>query len=1203
MPAAPTKLRAHKSVTIPSMGVRFVIGRAGTGKTHHCLQAIRQKLLESPVDGPRLIFLVPEQASQQMERAILLPTDPADAAIPASHRAEVFSFQRLAARLLESAAVTLPDTLSDSARIMVLRHLAAEHASELRYYRRVQRHAGFLEHLSSTISELIQEGVAPDALGPASNFVHQDQRSSAKFHDLRILYEAYLRFLGSGLLDPSQNLQLARACIARSTWIQSAEIWMDGFASLSGEETATLLEMARHAKHTEIAVLLDPSCVQHTSSPTAARSLFARTARTFGELSELFRDAGLTVEAPLVLQPKSHPRFERNHHLALLEQSLFTRPMSASPARSDLTTTPTNISLVELPSRRVEVEYAVSLICEWTRCDPPRFRYRDIAIIVRDLDPYYDLVRSALEDRAIACFIDRRRPIAHHPLVELLRIGTLLPVEGLTLELARVLLKTGLLPLDIEAADELENYLLAHGIEGFEAWTAGDWSRQKIGRKPDPLRPTQTWEIASLSRVNQARSTVVIALKEWFDFANQPEGHSGAEWSQGLLAWIVHLGVPAALSQWARHAQEQGDIDQAGEHEQTWSDVEKFLDSLTVAFGERVLRKDELAEVVDAGLGSLSLGLVPPTVDQVLVGSIERTRHPDIKAAILLGFNDGIFPARIEENSILNDDDRSRLMDAGVRIGLPTRQRLHDESMLVYIALTRASQELVITYARADEKHAALRPSPFVQDVLTACPGLTLAIVHDSVRDRSLWDLQTSADLRRRLTTEFRTRPSLAQDPSPMRARWNQLYNQTRAVLATDPVTLLACSSLRENAPAALSRESVARLFPGTLHTSVSTLEIYAACPFKYFAEKVLRLAERAEAPLADIDVGKVHHTIMEELAKNMVDRNVGFGQLSSDELLSTLRFSCESAADRLKTEDGLSNARDAYVLRRSAAQLSRIVRAQQRACSSGAMRPKAAELSFGYAPELMGLPALDLTTPQGHRVLLRGFIDRVDLVEAADELLGIVVDYKDTRNKTLQYTGVYHGLSLQLLAYLLVLAEQGATLAGRPIRPAGALYVSLGAHYEKVNHPECAEDRNTSQQGTFRPRGLLGAEHLEKMKIELEPGCWAPHYAIYRKQDGELGRLDTNDAAPQPSFDAMLQHTRRRMGELADGILDGHVQIRPYRLGSFSPCSWCRMTAVCRFESGLCDVEYLETLKRSEIYVRVGGVADSELSKTEPRP
>ncbi len=1172
------------------MGVRFIIGRAGTGKTHYCLQAIRQRLRENPVDGHQLILLVPEQASQQMERAILLPSDPAEPVIPASHRAEVFSFQRLAARLLESGAASTADTLSEAARIMVLRHLAAQHAPRLHYYQRVQRHAGFLDRLAATISEFIQEGVSPDALTLewSDRARASDGRTSAKFHDLQILYAAYLQFLGTALTDPSQNLREARSRLSSCDWLRGAELWVDGFASFSGEEAATLVELVRHVRHTDIAVLLDPSHVKNASTPSM-RSLFAHTARTLHELSELFRSAGLPLEDPWVLQPKTAPRFKCSPVLESLEQSLFSISASSSPVPPQQTKPPENISLVELPSRRAEVEYAVSLICDWTRGDPPRYRYRDIAIIVRDLEPYYDMVRSALEDRAIACFIDQRRPVTHHPLVELLRVGARLPVEGLTLKLTRLLLKTGLLPLHPEAADELENYLLAHGIEGWERWNSGDWSHQRIATQSNPPKSPQPWQIELLARINQARMAVLAALSPWYDFAGQPGRHSGIQWSQALRSWLEHLGVPQTISEWSAQAQDQGDLDQAGEHQQIWSDIEKFLDSLTIAFGERVLDKDELAQVIDAGLSSLTLALVPPTVDQVLVGSIERTRHPDIQAAILLGFNDGIFPARLEEDSILNDDDRRQLLDAGIRVGLPTRQRLLNEAMLVYIALTRASRQLVITCASADARNAALRPSPFVKDLLAACPGLVMEKVADPARDRSLWDLHTAADLRRRLTTEFRTRPPLADDQLPVRSRWNQLYNQTRADLNADPLARLAFSSLADPLPAEISKSLVSQHFQDPLGTSVSSLETYATCPFKFFSEKMLRLTERAEAPLADVDVGKVHHTIMEELANDMAARNLGFAQLGGDELIGVLRTSCERAADRLKTADGLSTARDAYLLRRSATRLARILHAQQRRLASGALRPKRAELAFGGEPELNGLPPLNITTPKGRTVHLRGFIDRVDLVEAADELLGVVVDYKETRDKKLEYSRAYHGLSLQLLAYLLVLAEHGETLAGRPIQPAGALYLSLGSHYETVHHPACANNRNTAQQGTFRPRGLLSEKHLEKLKIDSALSSWSEYYSIYRKKDGELGRPDENDAVAQQSFDSMLQHTRRRMGELADGILDGLVPIRPYRLGTFSPCSWCRMTVVCRFESGLCDVQYLETLKRSEIYVRLG--------------
>ena len=1217
------------------MAVRFIIGRAGSGKTFHCLEAIRSRLRIDPVDGPRLIFLVPEQASQQMERAILLPrgASGSEGAVAASHRAEVFSFLRLADRVLESTAAPIRTTLSESARVMVLRYLLARHGPKLAYYRRVERFSGFFERLSATIVELIQECVTPadlaasigDAGVTPSSGRDADPAHAAKMHDIVLIYSAYLEFLGVDRLDPSQHLELSRECLARCEWVHGAELWVDGFASLSGQEAMTLAVLAKLCSHVEIAVLLDPSQIgvlpgEKPKRPKVEKSklgcldvctfgrfwrggaarLFTRTFRTYQDVRRMFQEAGIAEEDPLILSPTHAPRFSRNKSLAELERRLFadvpyvpSEPgarATGGPASGE--GAPGSISLVELPSRRVEVEYAVACICEWTRLPAPRYRLRDIALIVRDLEPYHDLISEALDARGIPYFIDRRRPIAHHPLVELLRAGFALAVEGLSLESMRLLLKTGLTPLSGGECDELENYLLAHGIHGEEAWSGVDWTYRRLAAFDAPEEKASTYERTLNERVNAARRCLVDHLSDWLKFANDAGGHEGAKWAEGVRRWLGRMEVAASLRRWADEAEERGELDQAEEHRQVWSDANEFLDDLAAAFGDLRLTVDELAAVLEAGLGGLTLGLVPPTVDQVLVGSIERSRHPDIKAAIILGFNDGVFPARAVEDTILNDDDREALSEAKLRIGAPARQRALDESMLVYIAMTRASDELVVTYARANDDGGALRASPYVEALRTAWPGLEVRAAADPTRDRSLWDIQTASDLRRRLAMEFRSRPPRSDDVGEVRAQWNELYESVRVELGRDALTGLSWSSLGDREEAALSPATVERLYPGTLRTSVSKLERYAECPFKYLAEHVLRLRQRAEAEIAAVDVGTVHHAILEDFAKGMVSRQEGFAGRTESELLTGLAESCERVATRLPPSGELADARNAYVLRRSAARLARVLQAQRRANQSGKIRPQAAELSFGMGEE-NGLPALELSTPAGRRVTLRGYIDRVDLVEAADELLGVVIDYKDTRNKRLDMSRAYHGLSLQLLAYLLVLAEKGETPAGRPIRrirPAGALYLSLAPQYHPVKHPGQAETRDTSQGGTFRARGLLHADRLDDLGIESGEGMngWSPHYAVHRKADGSLGHVDRSDVAEAAAFDAALQGTRTRLGELADGVLNGAIGVRPCRLGGFSPCSWCAMASVCRFEMGLCDVRFLESLKRSEVFRRL---------------
>ena len=122
------------------------------------------------------------------------------------------------------------------------------------------------------------------------------------------------------------------------------------------------------------------------------------------------------------------------------------------------------MSLVRATDPRAEVDHVVSLICHMVR-ERDDLRHRDIAIIVRDLEPYHDLLSAALDERGVPFFIDRRRPMSHHPVVELLRGVVQLAETAYSAESVRLLLKTGLTGLNDAEADELENYLLASGIE------------------------------------------------------------------------------------------------------------------------------------------------------------------------------------------------------------------------------------------------------------------------------------------------------------------------------------------------------------------------------------------------------------------------------------------------------------------------------------------------------------------------------------------------------------------------------------------------------------------------------------------------------------------------------------------------------------------------------------------------------------------
>ena len=1162
------------------MRARFVLGRAGSGKTYHCHRAIAAALAAEPAVGPRLLLLVPEQASLEAERAILRHSPRGIA-----HRAEVLSFDRLAQRVLQTVGGPARQALSEPARAMVIRHLLQAHRDELRYFRRVERRPGVMTRLGQAVAELIHEAVTPAGLAAAAEaaLTHDDALSAAKLHDLTLLYRAYLEYLGDQLVDPAQYLELARALVPRCRWLTGAYVWVDGFASFTQQEALTLVAVVQQAEAAQIALLSEPALARPGEAARldiATAELFARTQHTCTELAAMLEDAGVRVEEPICLgEGDALRRFERVPALRAIERH-FLQPAPEPVATGD-DASPSALRAVVLPDARLEVEYAVACVHEWVRTRPG-WRYRDVALIVRDLEPYYELITAALDRRDIPYFIDRRRSVAHHPLVELLRSAVAVAATDMALGAVRPLLKTGLLPLTDAATDELENYLLAQGLEGWLRWSGDDWSftpRSRLGEEPEALSAA---EQASLARVNAARRTLVDVLAPWLASASEGPAPTGGQWAKALRALLDRLDVAQTLSRWAEQAEAEGLLDPAEQHRQTWRDGSAFLEELGLALADTPIRLEELGPVLEAGLASLTLGLTPPMLDQVLVGSIERSRHPELKAVVILGFQEGQFPRLLAEDPVLNDDDRTGLRAAGVTVRPPTPVRLRDEAQLAYVALTRASEELVLTWPAVDAGGQPVRPSPYLAGLQSAWPALAVEALSDPAGARDTWDVRTERDLVRRLAGEFRERPALADDAAAVRARFNELYESVRGDDDLGARLRGALAGLRPAPAERLAPASVKALAWTQGRFSVSQLESYATCPFQYFARYGLRLQQRAEAALEPVDLGIIHHAVLEQFVGRLGDGERRLADLGDLELRDLLHASCQHVASQLSGGNVQAHARDAYQLRRTASQLARLLQAQRRVSAAGRTRPCRSELGFGM-DDADSLPALTLTTPAGQRVQIRGFIDRVDVAELADEMLGVVIDYKRTRDKRLDLSHVYHGLSLQLLTYALVLAEQGETLAGRPIQPVAALYVSLLEKPKCVDHPDQANER----AGAAVPRGLINADRWAVLE-DGPTGRNANYYSMYFKKDGSEVREDIGDGATGPAFRAALAHTRRRLGELADGVLSGEVAVRPYRLNTLSPCSWCPMLAVCRFDPALVRVNRLASMSRKAVLAQL---------------
>ena len=86
--------------------------------------------------------------------------------------------------------------------------------------------------------------------------------------------------------------------------------------------------------------------------------------------------------------------------------------------------------------------------------------------------------------------------------------------------------------------------------------------------------------------------------------------------------------------------------------------MEELFERLSELLGEEKVGRREFMEILDAGFAELSVGVIPATVDRVVVGDITRSRLAHVKALFFVGVNDGIVPARKDGGSLLSDRER-----------------------------------------------------------------------------------------------------------------------------------------------------------------------------------------------------------------------------------------------------------------------------------------------------------------------------------------------------------------------------------------------------------------------------------------------------------------------------------------------------------------------------------------------------------------
>jgi ATP-dependent helicase/nuclease subunit B len=1094
--------------------VRFLLGPAGTGKTFRCLEEIRAELKRDPA-GPPLLFLAPKQATFQIERQLL-----GDAALHGFTRLHIVSFERLASRTLAELGVPEPRLLSDDGRVMILRALLARHHAELKLFRASARLPGFAQQLSALLRELQRGQISPAHLSATAEKLG-DTPLAQKLADISFLFGQYVDWLArEKIQDADRLLDFAAEVLndparAAGPSPRFGGLWLDGFAEMTEQELTLLRAFLPWCAEATLAFCCEAGALE-TEGGFSPWSLVAQTARRcLNAVQTVAPDAkviSLSREAATY-------RFAGVPEIAHIERHWAA---TASFAEAPVTT-----RIIRCPTPEDEVTFAAREICRHVRGGG---RYRDASVIVRQLDDYQDIVRRVFRRYDVPCFVDRRESIAHHPLAELTRHALRTVAFGWKTEDWFGVLKSGLAGAPDLEVDLLENEAIARG------WDGKQWL--------EPIRIDDDAVLAG--RLETLRGAVIKPLREFqadaggFNGAGTPSGHDLARALRKL--WRA-FRVQEQLDDWARESSA------AAVHATVWEQMSEWRETLALGFANEPVPLREWLPIVEAGLAGLTVGVIPPALDQVLVGSIDRSRSPDLRIAFVLGVNEGVFPAPPPDPVLLTENDRAQL-ESSLRLAVSPRQQLAHERFYGYIALTRPREKLFVSFSDADRQGRKLHPSVFIMRLQRLFPKLVI---------ENMAELPAAGE---RLHPSELFAPMLRVaalgDAHALTLLQHEAFSSIRSI----------AEFARRPRETALAPEIVGRLYPQRLVTSVSRLEEFAACRFRFFITVGLRAKERTRYEVDARHTGTFQHEVLKAFHERVRAefkswREVGPGAARrlvreiAEALLPEFKGGVLIATDRARVETGILIG-----------VLEDFIETIVGWMAQYKFEPAAVELKFGDDGPL---PPWELELEGGRKLAFTGSVDRVDLlIDPKTRTAHVVVmDYKSSA-RAVDATLLATGVQMQLFAYVSALRrvpEAAALFGAERVVPAGVFYVTLrGSYQSAASREEALSSGSDARHGAYKHRGRFVHELLPAFdKDHLARGS-GDQFSYRLKKDGGL-YANCTDPVPAQTFNQLLEGVEQQLIAMGNAIFAGDINVNPYRHANKTPCDYCDYGVVCRID------------------------------------
>ncbi|MBR1815820.1 MAG: exodeoxyribonuclease V subunit gamma [Lachnospiraceae bacterium] len=1046
------------------MSVQMVLGPSGSGKSYNIYKRIIEDGIKN--EDTNYILLVPEQYSMALQKKLVMlhPNK-------ATMNIDVIGFNRLCFRVFDEQGVKPAKVLEDFGKSMMIRKAAGDKRDELNLYAGNLDKSGFIDEIKSLISEMYQYNISSEHINEVLCSLEDDEDNKLlymKLKDVQIIRECFEEKLKKEYIVAEQLIELLADKISTSDYIKNSVIVLDGFTGFTPNQLKLIRELMIYAKKIYGVFTIDKKYYKRRN--IKEHELFYLSHKTVSSLKEIAIRHSIDIDDDIFIEGKEKNRWtEKSHAISFLEKNIFRFPYDIFDELQD----DISVNVYDTPLKELEgVAYKIRGLIK-----DNGYRYKDIAIITGNLNDVANHVERIFDRYDIPYFLDTTIPVRDNPYINSLEYVLRIVKENFSYDSVFAFLKSGVLDeLEADDIELLENYVLGRGLRSKLYWS-------------------RKWD----DDVEDIREYVMSILLPIHDVLSKKHNRI-SDYTRTLKGFTDTLKFKDKLL----------------DNEALYDRMISIFDKLDEILGEEEVSIDDFTELLKLGLSELTLGVIPSTLDMVMVGDITRTRLEDIKCLFIVGVNDGIIPKKDNAAAIISDSDKERLERFGLELAPTGRFNAFVEQFYLYINMTKPSEKLYLSYTKMSSGNESLRPSYLISRIKSIFTGMSEGYDEDfkvSTRKSSLDTLITG--MRQIMDGNYENLDKTL--------KLYHIYHD----LEDENLQVIERAMVYNNVPKKLSEEVSELIKLKLVSQSISRLEKFAGCAYSYFLQYTLELSERKIREIDSRNIGIIIHSAMEHMYRHVHDNMNNDWSSVTDDMRDEMidRYVGEAFINEYDASVLDEEGRYVYLLdtlkrigRRTAKVLSKIN-------DEDALKPEYFE--YHFSKEIR---------EDKFTMTLKGVVDRGDVYYSPSEqsLRLRIIDYK-TGNHEFKISQLYEGLQLQLSIYMNIMLEL------------------VENHYNK--------DKSNAEKLKITPEGMYYYQMTDPYVKAFDD------ISAEKERENKLklkGLINDDDE----KFATINAFSMYKAKELAQHIVDGEIDKNPMVIDRHSTCEYCVYKEVCRFDT-----------------------------------